>query len=97
MIHQWKAIAAGMSLILCPTAFSESDGVMSTTAFRNAVISSMQDQSASELCVARLTDESFRVGPSMDDCEYHAFVDGASPHTPHGSCVEGPTTPRLRP
>ncbi|MAP96191.1 MAG: hypothetical protein CMK07_14690 [Ponticaulis sp.] len=50
---------------------------MSTTAFRNAVISSMQDQSASELCVARLTDESFRVGPSMDDCEYHAFVDGA--------------------
>lgn len=75
MIRQIATIATSVSCLFAATASADPTSLMSELQFRNAVISAMQETSETELCVARLSDDSFRAGLSTESCDYFAYLD----------------------
>lgn len=69
-------IGSTLTLSLLP-AGAQADGLLSARDFRNEVISAMQADAETDMCVVRLTDDSFRAGPSRENCEYYAYTDAA--------------------
>ena len=77
MLQRFAVIATSLTLGLSAGAYAAEDHTMSVLEFRNAIISAMQSEYEGELCVKRLSDDSFRAGPKEDDCEYYAYLDSA--------------------
>lgn len=75
MIRRAAAIATSAICLLAGQAFAQSDDLLSPIEFRNAVIEAMQAESETELCVARLSDDSFRAGLTQESCDYFAYLD----------------------
>ena len=75
MFKRFDAIATSAICLFGGYATAQSDELLSPAEFRNAVIEAMQAESDTELCVARLSDDSFRAGLTQKSCDYFAYLD----------------------
>ncbi|MAK60149.1 MAG: hypothetical protein CMK09_04145 [Ponticaulis sp.] len=75
MIRRFATLATSISCFFAAAASADTATLMSETEFRNAIISAMQDTSETELCVARLSDDSFRAGLTTESCDYFAYLE----------------------
>lgn len=76
MIRRFAAVIATSAIcLLAGQASAQSEDLLSPVEFRNAVIDAMQAESDTELCVARLSDDSFRAGLTQSSCDYFAYLD----------------------